>query len=68
MTEKLQCFGLGRNIIVGKEKMLVTSIFSHSPTIFSNALFLGVIKSSDCVVKTLSQTIRGFYVSAVQVF
>ena len=34
-----------------KEKMLVISIFSFSPTVFSKAFFLIVIERRDCVIK-----------------
>ena len=36
--------------IVGKEKMLVTSIFSFSNDVFKG-LYFKVVKSRDCVVK-----------------
>ena len=51
VNEKLKfCLGWVENI-VGKGKMLVTSI-SPFPTMFSKALCFRVVKSRDCVVKS----------------
>ena len=45
---------IGRKTLWEKEKMLVTSIFSFFPTMFSKTLCFKVVKSRDCVVKNYS--------------
>ena len=59
MLQKLTFFFFDREEnILGKEEILVTSIFTTVPIMFSKAFFLRVFKGRDCVVKGFIKSIQ----------
>ena len=57
VTEKLKFVCRRIENIVGKEKMLVTCIFSFSLNVFKRQ----VVKNCDCVVKSYTFTMLQYY-------
>ena len=47
-----------KKVLLGKEKVLGTSIFSFSHNIFKSLLFLGGVKMWDCVVNSLPNKMK----------